>query len=106
MGKWEMVRLGDVANFNMGQSPSSESYNDEGQGMPFFQGKTDFGLVYPTVRMYCTDPKRIAKKDDILISVRVRAPVGAVNIATETCCIGRGVAAISPVAGNSSTASY
>lgn len=97
MSKWEMVRLGDVANFNMGQSPSSKSYNDKGQGMPFFQGKTDFGLVFPTIRMYCTDPKKIAKKDDVLISVR--APVGAVNIATETCCIGRGLAAISPVVG-------
>lgn len=97
MSKWEMVRLGDVANFNMGQSPSSKSYNDKGQGIPFFQGKTDFGLVFPTIRMHCTDPKKIAKKDDVLISVR--APVGAVNIATETCCIGRGLAAISPVVG-------
>jgi len=94
MGKWEMARLSDVALFNMGQSPSSESYNDEGEGVPFFQGKTDFGLAHPTVRMYCTDPKKMAKKNDILISVR--APVGAVNIATETCCIGRGLAAISP----------
>lgn len=99
MGKWEMVRLSEAADFNMGQSPSSESYNDEGQGVPFFQGKTDFGLMYPTVRMYCTEPKKIAEKDDILISVR--APVGAVNIATGTCCIGRGLAAISQKNGTS-----
>ena len=92
MGKWEMVRLGDAASFNMGQSPSSDSYNSTGKGLPFFQGKTDFGLMYPTVRMYCTEPKKIADKYDILISVR--APVGTVNIATESCCIGRGLAAI------------
>ena len=92
MSKWEMVRLGDVASFNMGQSPSSESYNSIGEGLPFFQGKTDFGLMHPTVRMYCTEPKKTAEKYDILISVR--APVGTVNIATEICCIGRGLASI------------
>lgn len=93
MSKWEMVRLSGVATFNMGQSPLSESYNDTGEGLPFFQGKTDFGLIHPKVRMYCNAPKKIAAPNDILISVR--APVGAVNIANETCCIGRGLAAIS-----------
>lgn len=95
MGKWKMVRLGDVANINMGQSPSSETYNNVGVGLPFFQGKTDFGLMYPTIRMYCSDPKKTANNKDILISVR--APVGSVNIATQTCCIGRGLAAISEI---------
>ncbi|MCL2045284.1 MAG: restriction endonuclease subunit S [Oscillospiraceae bacterium] len=95
MRKWEMVRLGDVASFNMGQSPSSDSYNNTGEGLPFFQGKTDFGIMYPTVRIYCTKPKKTADKYDILISVR--APVGTVNIATELCCIGRGLAAISQI---------
>ena len=77
----------------MGQSPSSDSYNTEGEGMPFFQGKSDFGKVNPKIRMYCKSPKKLAHKNDILLSVR--APVGDVNIAEGTCCIGRGLAAIS-----------
>lgn len=93
MGKWEMVRLGEVANINMGQSPASETYNDIGKGLPFFQGKTDFQSMYPTIRMFCSAPQKTANKNDILMSVR--APVGAVNIATQSCCIGRGLAAIS-----------
>lgn len=93
MDKWEMVRLGDVANINMGQSPASETYNDMGKGLPFFQGKTDFQSMYPTIRMFCSAPQKTANKNDILMSVR--APVGAVNIATQNCCIGRGLAAIS-----------
>lgn len=83
----------------MGQSPSSKSYNDEGNGIPFFQGKADFGLHYPTTRIYCSEPNKIANRNDVLISVR--APVGATNIATETCCIGRGLAAISAKASKS-----
>ena len=93
MGKWEMVRLGEISTINMGQSPLSESYNDSGEGVPFFQGKTDFGLVNPKVRVYCNNPIKIDNENDVLISVR--APVGAVNIASRKCCIGRGLAAIS-----------
>ena len=93
MGKWKMVLLGDIAKINMGQSPASETYNDIGEGLPFFQGKTDFQSMYPTIRMFCNAPQKTANKNDILISVR--APVGAVNIATQSCCIGRGLAAIS-----------
>ena len=88
--------LCEVAEIIMGQSPESESYNDKGAGIPFYQGKSDFGEVYPTVRMYCTSPKKIAMADDILMSVR--APIGDVNIAQEKCCIGRGLAAIRPKA--------
>ena len=58
MGKWAIKKLCEVADFNMGQSPDSETYNFDGNGMPFFQGKTDFGLVHPTVRAFCTDPKK------------------------------------------------
>lgn len=76
----------------MGQSPPSSAYNDEGQGLPFYQGKADFGLIYPTPRKYCTEPSPIAEKDDILISVR--APVGPTNMASGKCSIGRGLAAI------------
>jgi len=87
-----MSRLVDIAKLNMGQSPPSSSYNDNGIGLPFYQGKTDFGFINPIPRKYCSSPAKIAKIGDILISVR--APVGPVNIADKECCIGRGVAAI------------
>ena len=77
----------------MGQSPDSSSYNETGDGLPFFQGNADFGETYPNDRVWCTKPKKIAAPDDILISVR--APIGALNYAKDKCCIGRGLAAIS-----------
>ena len=86
--------LRDVCEINMGQSPDSSSYNEEGRGIPFFQGNADFGERNPVTRVWCDAPSKIAKANDILISVR--APIGAVNYATETCCIGRGLAAITP----------
>jgi type I restriction enzyme S subunit len=89
---WRWVRLGEVCEIIMGQSPPSKSYNPAGRGLPFFQGKADFGEIYPTPRVWCDAPKKIARMNDILISVR--APVGAVNIAKDTCCIGRGLAAL------------
>jgi len=95
MGKWEMVRLGDVCNLNMGQSPESSSYNETGEGLPFYQGNADFGELYPIIRYHCSAPKKIALPNDILLSVR--APIGALNIANEKCCIGRGLAALTPV---------
>lgn len=76
----------------MGQSPPGESYNDTGDGLPFFQGRTDFGFRYPENRKYCSAPSRLANAEDTLVSVR--APVGDINLAWERCCIGRGVAAI------------
>jgi type I restriction enzyme S subunit len=88
----DKVSLVKIANINMGQSPLSESYNKVGDGLPFFQGKTDFGDVYPKVRIFCTSPNKIAEADDILISVR--APVGSINICKTKSCIGRGLAAI------------
>ena len=94
MNKVTKRPLGEVAEIIMGQSPESESYNEKGDGIPFYQGKSDFGEVYPTIRMYCNSPKKIAEADDILMSVR--APIGDVNIAQEECCIGRGLAAIRP----------
>ena len=78
----------------MGQSPNSSSYNDYGDGMPFFQGNADFGERYPITRVWCNTPTKIAQAEDILISVR--APIGALNYAKEECCIGRGLAAITP----------
>ena len=78
----------------MGQSPDSKSYNDNCDGIPFFQGNADFGERYPVTRVWCNAPTKIAKPNDILISVR--APIGALNFANEICCIGRGLAAITP----------
>ena len=92
MEKRSKIELCIVANLIMGQSPPSSTYNDEGIGLPFYQGKTDFGFIHPTPRKYCISPSKIAEKGDILISVR--APVGPVNIANDKCCIGRGIAAI------------
>ncbi len=85
-------RLTDLCELIMGQSPDSSSCNKDGKGIPFYQGNADFGEKNPTPRNWCLQPKKIAQKDDILISVR--APIGDLNIANEDCCIGRGVAAI------------
>lgn len=90
----EYIMLKDVCDINMGQSPDSSSYNDDGDGLPFFQGNADFGERYPVTRKWCSVPTKIAKPEDILISVR--APIGALNYAREKCCIGRGVAALTP----------
>ena len=87
-----MARLEDICSINMGQSPDSSSYNENREGMPFFQGNADFGELHPTVRIWCNAPTKVAKCGDILISVR--APIGALNIADEECCIGRGLAAL------------
>ena len=97
---WEVKALGDCFNLTMGQSPPGSTYNEHAEGMPFFQGRTDFGFRYPEKRRYCTAPTRIAELDDTLISVR--APVGDINMAWEQCCIGRGVAALRHKSGSSS----
>ncbi|HEY8435569.1 MAG TPA: restriction endonuclease subunit S, partial [Haloplasmataceae bacterium] len=91
---FQKQELKNIAEIILGQSPSSRSYNTEGIGIPFFQGSAEFGDKYPTVVKWTTEPKKIAQKNDILISVR--APVGDVNIANIDCCIGRGLAAIRP----------
>ncbi len=89
---WEVKPLSEAFHLLMGQSPPGDTYNDEGDGLPFFQGRTDFGFRFPENRKYCSAPTRIAEKGDTLVSVR--APVGDINIAAERCCIGRGVAAL------------
>ena len=90
----EFITLKDVCKINMGQSPESSSYNDNSEGIPFFQGNADFGERYPSTRVWCNAPTKVANAGDILISVR--APIGALNYAKEECCIGRGLAAITP----------
>jgi type I restriction enzyme S subunit len=89
---WEVRRLEDVCDLVVGQSPKSEYYNEDGNGLPFHQGVRHFGHLYPTTRVYCTVTKRIAEPGDILFSVR--APVGRMNIAEERMVIGRGLHAI------------
>jgi len=92
--KWEVVKLGDnnIVELIMGQSPPSSTYNEKGEGLPFLQGKIEFGEIYPSPTIYCSNPIKIAEPNDILLSVR--APVGDVNIARCRCCIGRGLSAI------------
>ena len=89
-----MYKLKDICEIIAGQSPESKYYNTNGDGIPFFQGKADFGELYPSIRVYCSKPTKVAKKNDILLSVR--APVGATNLAPCEVCIGRGLTAIRP----------
>lgn len=88
---WGVGCVDDEFNLTMGQSPPGETYNESGEGLPFYQGRRDFGSRFPSQRVYCTAPSRFAQAGDTLISVR--APVGDINVAAEKCAIGRGVAA-------------
>jgi type I restriction enzyme, S subunit len=92
MTGWTQTSLGELCDITMGQSPSSDTYNTEKNGLPFFQGKAEFSKLYPVTQKWCSKPQKKADEGDILISVR--APVGDVNIANQYCCIGRGLAAI------------
>ena len=91
---WQKATLAEVTEIIMGQSPSSQYYNFDGEGLPFFQGKAEFGELYPRPVTWCSKPNKVARKDDVLMSVR--APVGPTNLAISECCIGRGLAAIRP----------
>ncbi|WP_051575209.1 restriction endonuclease subunit S [Sporolactobacillus terrae] len=101
---WTVTRINEIANVVMGQSPKGTSYNENGMGMIFYQGRTDFGDRFPIKRLYTTEPKKIAKNGDLLMSVR--APVGDINIANEDCCIGRGLCALRSKDGNNSYLFY
>ena len=101
---WAVKPLKDCYRLTMGQSPPGSTYNEDGDGLPFFQGNADFGFRYPSNRRYCNAPTRTAKPDDTLVSVR--APVGAINMAWEHCCIGRGLAALRHKSGSSSFTYY
>ena len=91
-GNWSKYRLDEIAKLSMGQSPQSKFYNTDGDGLPFFQGKTEFGEYYPSVRQFTSKTTKKAVEGDVLFTVR--APVGELNIANQDCCIGRGLAAI------------
>ena len=92
---WRVGKLSDIADVTMGQSPSGESYNENGIGEIFYQGRTEFGDRFPSIRLYTTAPNRMAESNSILLSVR--APVGDINVALQKCCIGRGLAAINAI---------
>jgi type I restriction enzyme, S subunit len=101
---WTAGTVGEDFEVTMGQSPPGETYNEVGDGLPFYQGRRDFGFRYPALRVYCSAPKRAAQAGDALVSVR--APVGDVNMAEEPCCIGRGVAAVRHHSGSRSYTYY
>lgn len=101
---WEICELSDLAEVTMGQSPPGDTYNEEELGLPFYQGSTDFGFRFPSIRKFCSDPRRLAEIDDVLLSVR--APVGDLNRAKNKCCIGRGVASIRSKSSHSSWIFY
>lgn len=101
---WGISSVNDIFDVVMGQSPPGNTYNDDGDGLPFFQGRTDFGFRYPENRKFCSAPSRIAESESVLLSVR--APVGDLNRAWERCCIGRGVASLSEKAGRTSFGYY
>lgn len=90
--EWEVTAIDGEFDVTMGQSPPGSTYNETGDGLPFYQGRADFEFRFPKRRVYCTAPTRFAKKGDTLVSVR--APVGDINMASEDCAIGRGVAAV------------
>jgi type I restriction enzyme S subunit len=89
---WRVGKLEEIAQITMGQSPKGTTYNEDGVGEVFYQGRAEFGWRFPSRRLFTTDPKRMAEKNDVLMSVR--APVGDINVANESCCIGRGLASL------------
>jgi type I restriction enzyme S subunit len=101
---WTAGTVGDDFDITMGQSPPGATYNEVGEGLPFYQGRRDFKFRYPIVRVYCSAPKRTAQYGDALVSVR--APVGDVNMAESVCCVGRGVAAVRHKTGSRSYTYY
>ena len=101
---WKVGTLEDIAEITMGQSPAGNSLNENREGMIFYQGSSDFGFRFPSIRVFTTDPKRLAVANSVLFSVR--APVGDINVAKEECCIGRGVASIKSKYGHDSYLFY
>ena len=101
---WRIDKIGNQFRVTMGQSPPGNTYNEKGNGLPFYQGRADFGFRFPNRRVFCTAPTRFAEPGDTLVTVR--APVGDTNIALERCCIGRGVAAIRHSSGATSYTYY
>ena len=101
---WKVGTLADIAEITMGQSPAGNSLNENREGMIFYQGSSDFGFRFPSIRVFTTEPKRLAVANSVLFSVR--APVGDINVAKEECCIGRGVASVKSKYGHDSYLFY
>ena len=101
---WKVGTLADIAEITMGQSPAGNSLNENREGLIFYQGSSDFGFRFPSIRVFTTEPKRLAVANSVLFSVR--APVGDINVAKEECCIGRGVASINSKYGHDSYLFY
>ena len=101
---WDVSTIGDSYKVVMGQSPKGTTYNEDKKGALFYQGRAEFGWRFPSPRLYTTDPKRMAAKGDVLMSVR--APVGDLNIALEDCCVGRGLSALRHNSGSTSFTYY
>lgn len=101
---WRAATLGESSKLVMGQSPPGDTYNEARAGVPFFQGSTDFGFRFPSLRVFCTAPTRHARVGDSLVSVR--APVGEMNMARVDCALGRGVAAVRHGSGSRSFTYY
>lgn len=95
---WQVKEMSECVDITPGNSPPSSTYNESGDGLPFFQGNAEFGYFHPTADTWCSDPRKTAKTDDILMSIR--APVGDLNIADRECCIGRGLAGLRPTGVN------
>ena len=94
---WVRTTLEEISEVILGQSPPSSTYNINGEGLPFYQGKLEFGKLYPTPRKWCTAPKKIAERGDVFISIR--APVGPTNLCLGRSAVGRGLAAIRGLGG-------
>ncbi|MCL2247238.1 MAG: restriction endonuclease subunit S [Lentimicrobiaceae bacterium] len=90
-GEWVEKKLGKE-QITMGQSPSSDGYNNERQGMPLIQGNADIENRKTIIRFYTKQITKQANQGDIILTVR--APVGNVAKAKFNCCLGRGVCAI------------
>jgi len=101
---WKCSTIGQSLILTMGQSPPGDTYNENGEGIPFYQGRTDFGFRFPTQRIFCSAPTRLAEAGDTLVSVR--APVGDVNVALQPCALGRGVASVRHPNGHQSFVLY
>lgn len=100
---WTVQPLRECFSLKMGQSPPSNTYNQQGEGIPFFQGRAEFGFRFPENRKFCTHPIRVAAHGDTLVSVRAPADM---NVAREPCCIGQGIAALRHRSGSSSFTYY
>jgi type I restriction enzyme S subunit len=94
-GEWEVKKLGEIVQINMGQSPDSENYNHKGIGIPLIQGNADIENRKSIRRVWTTQVTKVCDKGDLILTVR--APVGSIGIASEYSCLGRGVCSLKPI---------